>query len=77
MKNISKNNFIDIWKKEIKKNPSIYSFDEFNMLLSISGKNLEIIYEFATYDYVHWNLSLGEKNVARLFLELYKKYYEH
>lgn len=76
MKNISKNNFIDIWKKEINKNPSIYSYGEFNMLIYVSGKNLEIIYDLAAYDYAHWNLSLEERNVAELFLKLYKKYYE-
>lgn len=76
MKNILKNNLIDIWKKEIKKDLSIYSLREFNFLISFSNKNLSILFDCAKYDYNCGYLTIKEENTAKLFLELYKKYYE-
>lgn len=76
MKNISKNNFIDIWKKEIKKDLSIYSLREFDFLISFSNKNLSILFDLAKDDYNCGYSTTREENTAKLFLELYKKYYE-
>lgn len=73
---MNKNNIIDIWKKEIKKDLSIYSLREFDFLISFSNKNLSILFDSAKYDYNCGYLTTHEENTAKLFLELYKKYYE-